>query len=35
MAGNVKINGVETTVIEVATDEEVAEVINKYFPQST
>lgn len=32
--GNVKINGVETTVVGIATDEEVAEIINKHFPQS-
>lgn len=35
IAGNVKINGVETTVVQIATDEEVAAVIGKYFPQST
>lgn len=33
--GNLKINGVETTVVKIATDEQAAAVINKYFPQAT
>ncbi len=31
-AGKIKINGEETTVIEVASDEEAAAVINAHFP---
>ena len=33
--GNLIINGVETTIVKIATDEEAAAVINKHFPQST
>lgn len=35
IAGNVKINGVETPIIEFATDGEVDAVIAKYFPKQT
>lgn len=33
--GNVRINGVETSIIEIATDAEVNAVIAKYFPNQT
>lgn len=32
--GCIKINGVDTTVVAIATDDEVAQVIAKYFPQT-
>lgn len=34
-AGHININGVDTTVIDVAGDEEAAAVIEKYFPKTS
>ena len=33
--GNIKINGVETPVVEIATDAEVSAMIAKHFPTTT
>lgn len=35
IGGNIKINGVETQVVAIATDAEINEIISKHFPAAT